>query len=66
MLRYLTNKRKTVRKEKNHDAVKDIYRRGASTLPPEYLVVHREADQETKDRIIAAAASKRLRWPKRT
>jgi len=59
MLRYLTKKRKQARREKNHDAVKDIYRRGASTIPADYLVTHQEADRATKDKIIAAAQARR-------
>lgn len=61
MLRYLTNKRKQARKEKNHDAVKDIYSRGASTLPAEHLTVHRDADLATKTRVLAAADKRRQR-----
>lgn len=61
MLRYLTKKRKQTRKEKSYEAVKDIYRKGASTLPPEYLTVHQQADQETTARVIAAAAERRKR-----
>lgn len=61
MLRYLTKKRKQTRKEKNYVAVKEIFKRGALTLPAEYLTVHREADQETKDRVLAAAAERRAR-----
>lgn len=61
MLRYLTNKRKNACKEKNHDAVKDIYRRGASTLPAEYLTVHQQADAATKARVLTAADERRQR-----
>jgi hypothetical protein len=59
MLRYLTSKIKNLRREKNHDAVKAIYRRGASTVPAESLTCHKEADRETKDRILAAAQARR-------
>jgi hypothetical protein len=59
MLRYLTNKIKNLRREKNHDAVKAIYRRGASTIPADSLTCHKEADQQTKDRILAAAQMRR-------
>ena len=59
MLRYLTNKRKQARKEKNYVAVKEVYARGASSLPKEYLTVHQEADQEIKDRVLAAAVGRR-------
>lgn len=59
MLRYLTKKRKQTRKEKNHDAIKSIYARGASSLPAGYLTVHQEVDQATKDKLIAAAAERR-------
>lgn len=61
MLRYLTNKRKNTRREKNHDAVKDIYRRGASTVPAERLITHQEASLETKTRVLAAAEDRRQR-----
>lgn len=61
MLRYLTKKRKAERKEKNHDAVKEIYQRGAGTVPAESLVIHRKADRTTKDRVIAAAVDRRKR-----
>jgi hypothetical protein len=59
MLRYLTKKRKAARKEKNHDAVRDIYRRGASTLPPEYLTVHQESETARVEKIMAAAEARR-------
>lgn len=59
MLRYLTNKLKNRRREKNHDVIKHILRRGASTIPADYLVTHQEADQETKDKILAAAQARR-------
>lgn len=61
MLRYLTKKRKKERKEKNHGAVKEIYKRGAGTVPTESLVVHRKAEKESTDRVIAAAAERRKR-----
>ena len=59
MLRYLTNKIRNFRREKNHDAVKDIYRRGASAVPAESLVTHQEADRATKDSLLAAAQARR-------
>jgi hypothetical protein len=50
---------KRTRKERNHDAIKPIYLRGASSVPAELLAVHREADKETKDKILAAAQERR-------
>jgi hypothetical protein len=61
MLRYLTNKRKQTRKEKNHDAIKTIFARGASSLPAEYLTVHQEASRATKEKLITAAEQRRAR-----
>lgn len=61
MLRYLTKKRKKERREKNHDAVKEIYKRGAGIVPAESLAVHRKAEKESTDRVIAAAAERRKR-----
>jgi len=59
MLRYLTNKIKNIRREKNHDAVKGIYRRGAALLPAESLVVNQQASPQVKDKILAAAQARR-------
>lgn len=61
MLRYLTNKKRNQRREKNHDAVKDIYRRGASTIASDKLVVHQVADSAAKMRVLAAADERRKR-----
>jgi hypothetical protein len=59
MLRYLTKKRRQTRKEKNHDAVKEIYRRGAGTVAADRLAVHQEATPETKEKLLAAAQVRR-------
>lgn len=59
MLRYLTKKRKQARKEKNHDAVKEVYRRGASTVPSENLAVHQQADPARVEKVKAAAEARR-------
>ena len=40
-------------------AVKEVYARGGSSLPAEYLTVHQEASGETKDKILAAAQQRR-------
>ena len=61
MLRYLTNKKKRERKERNYDAVKAIYAQGQFTFPAEYLTCHQEADQTTKDKLLTAAQARRER-----
>lgn len=61
MLRYLTKKLKRERKERNHDVVKPIYMRGASSVPAESLICHKDADEETRRRVLAAAQARRDR-----
>lgn len=60
-LRYLTKKRKTETKERNHSFVMGVYARGKDLMPPEYLTCHQEADDALKAKCLAQAADRRER-----
>lgn len=52
---------KAQRIQRNNEAVRAIYARGAKDFPAEYLICHQDADKETVARVMAEAEARRLR-----